>query len=91
MSTRTTTIRLIVAGLIAAGACMQGLPRRVAGSDLTLPERGDRTAARSITSRCTEADTTTTRSDPTSRCGSTEGDSVRSTTDPMVPPVQKTP
>jgi hypothetical protein len=90
MTARATTIRVTIAGLIAAGACVQGLPRRVNGSDVTLPERGDRTAARSITSRCNETDTTSTVHDPTSRCGSTPGDSVRSTSDPIAPP-QKTP
>jgi hypothetical protein len=81
----------LIAGLIAAGACAQGLPRRVKGSDVTLPERGDRVAARSITSRCNDTDTTSTVHDPTSRCGTTSGDTVRSTSDPIAPPPQKTP
>jgi hypothetical protein len=91
LTARAMTIGFLTGGLIAGGACVQGLPRRVSGSDLTLPERGDRAAARSIRSRCNDTDTTSTVHDPTSRCGTTSGDTVRSTSDPLVPPPQSTP
>ena len=88
---QASIIRVLAAGLLAAGACVQALPRRIPGSDLSVPERGDRTMARLITARCKGSDTTSTRSDPTSRCGTAEGDSVRSISDPVAPPSQKTP
>jgi hypothetical protein len=85
------TIAALTAGLVVGAACVQGLPRRVSGSDVTLPEPGDRVMARSITSRCKDTDTTSTVHDPTSHCGTTSGDTVRSTSDPIAPPPQKTP
>jgi hypothetical protein len=91
MNARGTAIRAVIAGLVVAGACVQTMPRRVSGSDVTLPEASDRAFMRSLTSRCNESDTTTTRRDPTSRCGGTPGDTVRSTSDPIAPPPQKTP
>jgi hypothetical protein len=94
MTARRTTICIATVALVAVGACVQSLPRRVSGSDLTLPESGERAFLRSLTSRCTDADTldtTSSRPDPTSRCGSAAGDTVRSTSDPIAPPPQKTP
>ena len=92
MIARATVVRGVIAALIAAGACVQGLPRRVTGSDVTLPEPNDRRVARAIASRCPEADSTDTSQPPTSRCGgSTRSDTVRSTGDPLTPPSPKTP
>jgi hypothetical protein len=92
MIARHTTICVATVALIAAGACGQMLPRRVAGSDMTLPERGDRSIARGLASRCTEADSTDAVRAPTSRCGgAARADTVRSTSDPITPPSAKTP
>ena len=92
MIVRLTTICAATVALTAAGACGQALPRRVPGSDLTLPEPGDRSIARALASRCTEADSTDTVRPPTSRCGGgARSDTVRSTSDPITPPSPKTP
>jgi hypothetical protein len=92
VTARSTWIRLAIAGLIAVGACGQALPRRVSGSDVTLPERNDRSIARSIIARCNDSDSTDTVRPPTSRCGGgARSDTVRSTSDPISPPAQKTP
>ena len=94
MIARHTTICVATVALIAVGACVQSLPRRVSGSDLTLPESGERAFLRSLTSRCNDSDsldTSSSRRDPASRCGTVAGDTVRSTSDPIAPPTQKTP
>jgi hypothetical protein len=94
MIARRTTIYGGIAALIVASACVQSLPRRVSGSDLTLPESGERAFLRSLTSSCNEPDTvntTSSRRNPSSRCGTAAGDTVRSTTNPVAPPSQKTP
>jgi hypothetical protein len=92
VTAHSTRIRLAIVGLIAAGACGYGLPRRVSGSDVTLPEPSEWGIARTIVSRCTNADSTDTVRPPSSRCGgAARSDTVRSTSDPISPPAQKTP
>jgi hypothetical protein len=82
----------VLAALVAAGACVQTLPRRVSGSDVTLPEPNDRSIARTIVSRCTNTDSTDTIRPPSSRCGgAARSDTVRSTSDPLTPASTKTP
>lgn len=84
--------RALLSGLIVVTGCAQGLPRRVAGSDLTLPEPAERVALRSFLSRCTlTADSVGTSRAPGTPCGGASGDTTRSTSDPLVPPAQKTP
>jgi hypothetical protein len=93
MNARRTTIGIGMAALLAAGACVQSAPRRVAGSDLTLPESGERTFLRSLLTPCDQPDTLnvgSSRRAAASRCG-TSADTVRSPADPVVPPRQKTP
>jgi hypothetical protein len=91
VNTRGITIGVIFAGLLTTGACVQRLPRRVSGSDLTLPEPHDRAFLRSLMPRCNDADTTSGTRDPGSRCGGASSDTMRSTSDPISPPPQKTP
>lgn len=90
--TRQTALLIAQLGLAIVGAgCVNGFPRRIPGSDLTLPESPDRTAAAGLLSRCRAADSVGTGRDPGTPCGRTAGDSTRSTSDPLTPPVQKTP
>jgi hypothetical protein len=92
MTARRTKIRILIVGLIAAGGCVQTLPRRVSGSDVTLPEPNERSIARTLVSRCTDTDSTDTVRPPSSRCGgAARSDTVRSTSDPLTPASPKTP
>ena len=94
MSDRRARVKLaVLTGIVVvAGACVPGPLRRVAGSDITLPEPAHRTVIRSLVSGCNDgADTLTTSREPITRCGRVAGDTARSTSDPLVPSGQKTP
>jgi len=80
---------VVLAGLLTT-ACLPGMPRRVPGSDITLPESPDQRLLGALTSMCVNSDTAVAVHPGRSRCAPTSG-TDRTSPDPAPPPGQKTP